>query len=166
MEKLERHGLDLSTASIDLAARASPEVLFLVANADRALPYGDRSFDIVTALDSRLNAAEFDRVLSRGGLLLAAVAGPDDLIELRERLQGSRLEKSRTPRLGEQLEARFALKAQMTVRETRRLGPEELRDFLTATYRGFRRREREAVETLTDMSVTLSHDIMAFEPRP
>lgn len=162
---LERHGVDISPPSIQLAAKASPEVLFVLANADRALPYAGDSFDIVTSIDSRVNAPEFERVLTKQGLVLMAVPGPDDLIELRERIQGAKVEKWRGARVGEALAPRFTLADRMAVREIRKLEPSDLRDLLIATYRGFRQSERAAVEGLTLMSVTMSHDIMVFERR-
>lgn len=51
----------------------------------------------------------------------------------------------------------------MTDRRT--FDPPGLRDLLTATYRGFRKSERAAVESLGAMTVTLSHEVLAFEPR-
>ncbi|MBK5257231.1 MAG: methyltransferase domain-containing protein [Vicinamibacteria bacterium] len=162
---LERHGMDISPASIELAAKASPEVLFVVANADRTLPYAEESFDVLSAIDSRVNAIEFERVLGERGLILVAVPGPDDLIELRERIQGAKVLKSRTDKVRNDLHARFTLADRMTVRESRTLEPPELRDLLSATYRGFRRSEQAAIEALTSLTVTLSHDILVFKRR-
>jgi 23S rRNA (guanine745-N1)-methyltransferase len=162
---LERHGVDISAPSIELAAKASPEVLFIVANADRFLPYADQAFDFVTSIDSRVNASEFARVLRKGGLVLVAVPGPDDLTELRERVLGGQVEKSRAGRIEEELGKSMALRDRTTVRDSRTFEPSVLRDLLTVTYRGFRQSERVAVESLTAMSVTLSHEVLAFERR-
>ncbi len=162
---LECHGLDISAPSIDMAAKASPEILFVVANADRFMPYADRSFDFVTSIDARVNALEFQRVLSGRGLVLFAVPGPDDLMELRERIQGGKALKSRTERVEAELAKHFTLADKLLVRETHTLDPPVLRDLLTATYRGFRQSERAAVESLSTMSVTLCHEILAFQPR-
>jgi 23S rRNA (guanine745-N1)-methyltransferase len=162
---LERHGLDISAPSIEMAARASPEILFVVANADRFMPYADRSFDFVTSIDARANGDEFARVLSTRGLVLFAVPGPDDLMELRERIQGGKALKSRTTRVEEELARHFTLADKMLVRETRTFEPPVLRDLLSVTYRGFRQSERAAVESLSAMSVTLCHEILAFQPR-
>ena len=148
-----------------MAAKASPPVLFVVANADRFLPYADQSFDFVTSIDSRVNAAEFGRVLKPGGLVLVAVPGPDDLIELREKVQGAGVQKSRTPRIEEELGKSLALAERTTVRDQRTFEPATLRDLLTATYRGFRQSERAAVESLGTMNVTMSHEVLAFERR-
>lgn len=162
---LERHGVDISAPSIELAAKTSPDVLFIVANADRFLPYADHAFDFVTSIDSRLNPSEFERVLGKGGLVLVAVPGPDDLIELRERVQGGKVERPRTSRVEEEAGKLFSLVERTTVRDSRTFEPPALRDLLTATYRGFRQSERAAVESLGAMSVTLSHEVLAFERR-
>lgn len=160
---LERHGTDLSAISIELAARASPGALFVVANADRFLPYADQSFDVVTSIDARVHASEFARVARRGGMVLVAVPGPDDLIELRERIQGGRVEKTRAARIMDSLPEPFILKERRTVREKRDLQAKELKDLLVTTYRGFRRSEQEAVKDLTSMTLTMSHEVLAFE---
>ncbi len=162
---LERHGVDISAPSIELAAKSSPDVSFIVANADRCLPYADASFDFVTSIDARVNASEFERVLKPGGLILVAVPAPDDLIELRERIQGGTVEKSRAPRIEDELGKSFTLVDRTTIRDQRLFESAALRDLLTATYRGFRQSERAAVATLTAMSVTLSHEVLAFKRR-
>ena len=162
---LERHGVDISTPSIELAAKASSQVLFVVANADRFLPYADQSFNFVTSIDARVNAAEFSRVLKPGGLVLVAVPGPDDLIELREKVQGAGTHKSRTYRIEEELGESLGLMERTTVREQRTFEPATLRNLLTATYRGFRQSERAAVDSLSAMTVTLSHEVLGFERR-
>jgi 23S rRNA (guanine745-N1)-methyltransferase len=165
IDGLEFHGLDISAPSIELAAKAQPAAFFVVANADRALPYADQSFDFVTSLDSRIHAQEFARVLAEGGLILVAVPAPDDLAELRERIQGVAVAKSRASRVEDEMASLFDVAERTVVRETRSFEPEQLRDLLTATYRGFRKNERAAAESLSSMSVTLSHDLLAFRRR-
>jgi 23S rRNA (guanine745-N1)-methyltransferase len=160
--RLERHGVDISGPSIEFAAKASPEVLFVVANADRFIPYAGDSFDFVTSIDARANAAEFVRILKPRGLVLIAVPGPDDLLELRERIHGARVEKSRASRVEEEFARTLALVDRTTVRENRTFDLPILLDLLRVTYRGFRQSERAAVESLTAMNVTLSHEVLAF----
>ena len=162
---LERHGVDISAPSIELAAKSSPDASFIVANADRSLPYADASFDFLTSIDARLNASEFDRVLKPDGLILVAVPAPDDLIELRARILGGKVEKSRAARIEDGLGKSLTLVDRTTVRDQKLFEPAALRDLLTATYRGFRQSEQAAVSTLADMSVTLSHEILAFKRR-
>src|SRR5208337_54229 len=77
------HGVDISVPAIEAAARRYPECQWIVANADRFVPYADRSFSIVMSITARMNASEFRRVLRDDGRLLVAIPAPDDLIELR-----------------------------------------------------------------------------------
>src|SRR6185436_12415530 len=79
----DAHGVDISTLSVDQAARRFRECEWIVANADRFIPYADRSFSVVLSITARMNAAEFRRVLRGDGRLLVAIPAPDDLIELR-----------------------------------------------------------------------------------
>src|SRR6185436_15269700 len=79
----DAHGVDISIPAIDAAARRYPGCEWIVANADRFLPYGDASFSIVLSITARMNAPEFRRVLRDGGRLLIAIPAPEDLIELR-----------------------------------------------------------------------------------
>jgi len=162
----ELHGVDISSPSIELAAKAAPDTLFVAANADRSLPYEDRSFDVLTSIDARTNAGELARILARDGLLLVAVPALDDLIELREAVQGKKVEKPRTGRVQSDLKGRFRLVDRNTVRDVKFLELPVLRDLLVATYRGFRQSERAAIDALPAMNVTLSHDILAFAPCP
>ncbi len=79
----DAHGVDISTPAVEAAARRYPECEWVVANADRALPYADRSFHILLSITARMNAVEFRRVLRDDGRMLIALPAPDDLIELR-----------------------------------------------------------------------------------
>src|SRR5882672_10280531 len=79
----QAHGIDISTPAVDAAARRYPQCEWIVANADRFLPYADRSFSIVLSITARMNAGEFRRVLRDGGALLVALPAPEDLVELR-----------------------------------------------------------------------------------
>ncbi len=83
------HGIDISIPAVDAAARRYPECEWIVANADRFVPYADRSFSVVLSITARMNAGEFRRVLRDGGQLLVAIPAPDDLVELRGAGRGS-----------------------------------------------------------------------------
>lgn len=157
---VEAHGIDLSTAAVDLAARRYPEGTWIVANADRFLPWADGAFDLVLSIDARLSPAEMRRVLKPEGRLLVAVPGPDDLGELREAVLGERVLKDRLERAVSLLaEAGFEMEARRFVQGTAELGPAEIRDALTATYRSGRESRRARIEALPAMRVTLSHDL-------
>lgn len=159
----EAHGLDISVPAIDLAARTWPACSFVVANADRFLPYADASFDVVTSITARHNSSEFHRVLKPSGTLLIAVAGPDDLIELREAVLGERKLIDRTEAAITAFEREFRLVRQESLRTVARLDRQAIDDVMTSSYRAMRTRERERLSALSGMEVTLSRDVLVFQ---
>jgi 23S rRNA (guanine745-N1)-methyltransferase len=161
---LEAHGLDLSVAAVDLAARRYPEATWVVANADRLLPYADGSFDVVLVLSARLNSAELRRVIAPAGRLLVATPAPDDLVELRGALLGEPLERDRLARAVATLAPDFALEDRTGARHVASLDAAALGDVLAATYRGARHSQQARRQQLGDMRVTMSHDLGRFRP--
>jgi 23S rRNA (guanine745-N1)-methyltransferase len=161
---VEAHGTDISIPAIELAARRWPECAWVVANADRFLPYADGSCAAVTSITARLNPDEFHRVLEPDGTLLLALAGPDDLIELREAILGEGLERDRVERTMATFAPRFTLVRQERVRHVVRLDREAIADVLLSSYRGLRTREREKLGELDAMDVTLARDLLLLRP--
>jgi 23S rRNA (guanine745-N1)-methyltransferase len=139
-------GVDISTAAIDLAARRYPQCEWIVANADRFIPYADASFDLVMSITGRMHPAEFRRVLRDDGFLLVAVSAPDDLIELRGRGR-DRVERTIATFTDFELIKR---ERATTVAE---LNAQDAKDILRATYR-----PRDAAP----QRVTLSLDLLLF----
>ena len=144
------HGVDISVPAIEAAARRYPECEWIVANADRFVPYCDGSFSIVLSITARMNAGEFQRVLREGGRLLVALAAPDDLIELRG--EG----RDRTARTIETFAEHFSLAGRRRVTTTANLDTAAIHDVLHSIYRPMRRQPVEA------MRVTLSLDLLRF----
>jgi 23S rRNA (guanine745-N1)-methyltransferase len=159
---LEAHGLDLSVPAVDLAARRYPDVTWIVANADRFLPYAEKSFDLVLSLDSRLSPGELRRVLAPEGRLVVAVPAPDDLVELRAAVLGEGVLRDRLERAADLLAPDFELEHRRTVRETARMDAAALRDALAATYRGARESRQARLDRIPEMEVTLAHDLAQF----
>ncbi len=155
-------GIDLSTAAIDHAARRFPALVWMVANADRRLPLLDASVDLVLSFHARRNAAECARVLTSVGSLLVATPAQDDLIELRERVQGEGLERDRADQLIAEHEPFFTLADRATAREHHRLPRESLLDLLLGTYRGARASAAARVDALANLDVTLASDFFLF----
>lgn len=158
-------GLDLSVPAIDLAARRSPDVMWVVANADRFLPFPDGSFEVLLSITSRRNASEFSRVLAPGGRAIVVVPGPSDLIELREAVLGEGITRSRVEGVVEDLGAGFDLEQSVRSVQRQMLSRETLVDILRATYRGARRRQLERIESLGDMPVTFESDVLMFRKK-
>ena len=158
------YGVDISVDAIDAAARRFPALHWVVANADRVLPYGDASFDVVTSITARRNATEFRRVLRDDGALLVVVPGPDDLIELRHAVLGEGVERDRVGAAVAAFAPLFALERHERLRHVAHLGAADVADAMTSTYRGLRAGQRERLAALGDMDVTLSRDALLLRP--
>lgn len=146
------HGIDISTPAIDAAARRYPECEWVVANADRFVPYADRSFSVVLSITARMNAPEFRRVLREEGRLLVALPAPEDLIELRGE------DRDRVTRTVETFTPGFSLADQRRVTTTAELDSSAVHDVLLAIYRPRRS------QPVTAARVTFSLDLLLFRP--
>ena len=173
----DAHGVDISIPAIRAAARRFPPGVvpsnigcfeWIVANADRFLPYADASFSAVLSITGRMNAAEFRRVLRSDGRLLVALASPTDLVELRSRMElrggespggeSSDAGRDRVPRTLETFAREFKLADRRRVTTTADLDAEAVRDVLVSIYRPMRSQPAEA------MRVTFSLDLLLFRP--
>jgi 23S rRNA (guanine745-N1)-methyltransferase len=146
------HGVDISVPAIEAAARRYPGCEWIVANADRFIPYADRSFSIVFSITARMNAAEFRRVLGAGGRLLVAVAAPEDLIELRG------AGRDRTAQTIAVFAGAFRLAAQKRATTAAELDAAAVEDVLLSIYRPLGPRPS------APMRLTFSLDLLLFHP--
>ena len=144
------YGVDISTAAVDAAARRYTECEWIVANADRFVPYADATFSIVMSITARMNAGEFRRVLRPDGRLLVAVPAPDDLVELRG------VGRDRVARTIETFSSEFRLIDQRRVTTAAELDAEGVQDVLFSIYRPLR------VQPVVAMRVTFSLDLLLF----
>ena len=147
----DAHGVDISTPAIEAAARRYPECEWVVANADRALPYADRSFHILLSITARMNAAEFRRVLRDDGRMLIALPAPDDLIELRG------TGRDRVDRTLDTFACGFRLIDRSRVSASADLDASAVADVLASIYRPLQPRAAEA------QRVTFSLDLLLFQ---
>jgi len=159
---VEACGVDISLPAIDLAARSYPDCLWLIANADRFLPFQDASLDAVTSITARLNPEEFRRILKPDGRLLVAIPAPDDVLELREAILVDRVEWDRVERTVSMFAPLFELERHQRVSHLAHLDREAIADVMSSSYRGLRTRERERLEQVPPMDVTLSRDLLLF----
>ena len=146
------HGLDISIPAVDAAARRYPSCQWIVANADRFVPYADASFSAVLSITARRNAAEFRRVLRHDGRLLVGIPAPGDLAELRG------AGRDRVPQTVEALAGAFTLIGQRRATTTAGLDAAAVHDVLLSIYRPLRARPPEA------MHLTFSLDLLLFRP--
>lgn len=146
----EAHGVDISIPAVDAAAKRYPGCEWIVANADRYVPYSEASFTILWSITARINATEFRRVLRDGGRLLIAVPAADDLAEIRG--QGH----DRVPRILEMFANGFKLSEQRRATTSADLDAEAVSDLLHSIYRPIQSKAIEA------MRVTFSLDLLLF----
>lgn len=161
---VDAHGTDISVPAIELAARRYRDCSWVVANADRFLPYADGAFRAVASITARMNPEEFRRVLAPVGTLLVVLPGADDLIELRAAVLGERLERDRVERTVATFAPAFTLASHERLAHVATLDRESMVDVMSSSYRGLRAREREKLEALEAMEVTLSRDVLLFTP--
>lgn len=150
----DAHGVDISIPAVDAAARRYKDCEWMVANADRALPYADRSFSILLSITARMNAGEFRRVLRDDGRLLIGVPSPEDLIELRG------TGRDRVPRTLDTFAHGFKLMEQSRVSSCADLDAAAVGDVLLSIYRPMQPR------AATAMRLTFSLDLLLFEATP
>lgn len=146
----EAHGIDISTRAIDAAARRYPECEWIVANADRFVPYSDGSFSRVMSITARMNPAEFRRVMRDRGRLLVALPAPDDLIELRG------VGRDRVERTVAAFARRFQLVNRQRIATVAELDAAAADDVLVSIYRPIR------AQLVKAMRVTFSLDVLLF----
>jgi 23S rRNA (guanine745-N1)-methyltransferase len=158
-------GVDLSTAAAEYAARRFPALTWVVANADRRLPFLDQSIDLVISIHGRRNPEECARVLTPNGFLLIAVPAPDDLAQLRVVLLGQSVERNRLAAVVEEHKEHFTVVERFTAREQRRVDAIVLRDLLRSTYRGARTSTAHRLEGLDSLDLTLASDIAVLARR-
>ena len=160
----EAHGVDISVPTIDTAARRFPALHWVVANADRILPYADASFHAVTSVTARRNAVEFRRVLREDGVLLVVVPGPDDLVELRDAVLGEAVLRDRVADAAAVFAPLFTLERHERLRHVAHLDAAAIRDVMVSTYRAGRTSQHERLTALGALDVTLSRDALLFRP--
>jgi 23S rRNA (guanine745-N1)-methyltransferase len=149
---LDPHGIDISIPAIDAAAKRYHGYEWVVANADRVIPYSDASFTAVLSITGRMNPAEFHRVLKPGGRLLVALAAPDDLIELR----GSG--RDRVERTLAEFATGFRLIEQRRATTHADLDTAAVEDVLQSIYRPMQATPARALQ------VTFSLDLLLLQP--
>jgi 23S rRNA (guanine745-N1)-methyltransferase len=161
----EGWGVDISTAAIDAAARAYPVARWVVANADRTMPFADGCFDLIISITARKNPAEFRRLLAPSGHLLVVVAHEDDQVELRGSLFGELPDSDRAGATATAFEPLFELEGERVVSSRALLDPLGLKDLLLGSYRGERFRAQEGLAGLRPLEVTLSYRLLSFRVR-
>jgi 23S rRNA (guanine745-N1)-methyltransferase len=146
------YGIDIAIPAIEAAARRWPECEWIVANADRFVPWAAASFSLVWSITARMNPAEFRRVIRPDGRLLIAIPAPDDLIELRG------AGRDRVARTVEDFAPFFDLSEQRRATTAADLDASAAEDVLLSIYRPMR------AHPVTAARLTFSLDLLLFRP--
>jgi 23S rRNA (guanine745-N1)-methyltransferase len=149
----DAHGVDISLPAIEAAAKRYPDCEWVVANADRFVPYAGATFTRVLTITARMNSGEFRRVLRDDGRLLVAIPAPDDLVELRG------AGRDRVERTIETFANDFTIIDQWRATTAADLDRDAVHDVLLSIYRP------RSVERVEPMRVTFSLDLLLFVPR-
>jgi len=160
----EGHGLDISVVAIEAAAKRRPDLHWVVANADRFLPYANASFRLVMSITAQRNPEGFRRVLRDDGALLLVVPAPDDLIEARELILGEGIERDRVEKAIAAFAPLFVLDRHERIRHAVRLDAAAVRDVMAGSYRAGRASRRAKLAEISELDVTLSRDALLFRP--
>jgi 23S rRNA (guanine745-N1)-methyltransferase len=161
----ERWGVDLSAAALEHGAARDPAGRYVVANADRRLPFFEHVFKIVLTLTGPKAPDEFARLIEPDGRLLVAVPDDDDLLELRQALLGRATALGHAAAARARFERSFELLSERRLSARQRLDAPALADLLATSYRGARVSQRERLLDLPDLEVTTSHVLLILRPR-
>lgn len=156
-------GLDLSAHAAEAAARAYPELAWIVANGDRRLPVRDGALDLVLSVTARRAPEEFARVLAPRGRALVVVPAADDLAEFRASVLGEARPLDAARPLADEFAPAFRALGERELRARVTLDAAALRDLALATYRGARGPREERLAELRELAVTLAWRVAHFE---
>jgi 23S rRNA (guanine745-N1)-methyltransferase len=162
---LDACGIDLSAGAIRLAARLAPALTWIVANADRGLPFADASVDLALSIFGRRPAAMLHRALRPSGTLIVAVPAEDDLIELRAAARGREGAGAGGADAAAELVPYFVVTREDASRRRIRHDRSAIEDALSMSYRGARRSERTRLAGVSQLDVTVSARILTLVPR-
>jgi 23S rRNA (guanine745-N1)-methyltransferase len=151
--KFRACGIDISLPAITASAKRYPGCEWIVANADRFVPYAEQSFSKVISLTARMHPDEFHRVLRPDGKLLVAIPAPDDLIELRGN------GRDRVHRTVETFAGKFSLIQQERATTTADLDADAIAHILLSIYRPMQAKPPQPGR------VTFSLDLLLFNSR-
>jgi 23S rRNA (guanine745-N1)-methyltransferase len=158
------YGLDVSREAVRVAARAWPDVLFLVNDVKHRICVADHGADLLLNVFAPRNPAEFARVLRPGGLLLVAIPGRDHLAELRAMVPLLGMEADKPNRTVARLAGGFELAGEEALEYDREMPAEDLLDLLRMTPHHWHLDDdaRAGVASLDRVRVTVSMLLLRF----
>lgn len=159
-------GLDIAKPAIQLAARRSRQVTWLVGSG-ATLPFADGSLDLVCNLFTQLHVNEIRRVLVADGHALVVTPAADHLWEMRAGLFES-VQPHEPDKFVSEFEPHFELVAQSELGFALDLDASALRQLLTMTPYVWKARpeRRAALESSGGLHTHAAFALLVFKARP
>ena len=156
-------GSDISKWALDLAARGSSNVDWIVAS-NRELPIADDSVDLITCVFGFPHLDCFRRVLALGGWLLLVESASDHLVELRSLIY----DDVETKQSGIEAKRGFTLIDRDALRYETTVQGEHVWDLLAMTPHFYRASEsaKARVEGTRELALTVSIRLSIYEATP
>ena len=160
-------GFDISKSAVQACCRRTKTIQWLVASvAD--IPLSDNSADLILSVFSRIDWAEFGRILKPGGRVLVLGPGPDHLLELRQQIYTD-VRPYQEDKLLSQLPDDFTLLTQDKVTDTMQLDSAQIiQDLLAMTphYWHIKPAQREALQQLQQLTCRIDMRRYVIEYQP
>ncbi|WP_461534670.1 putative RNA methyltransferase [Spongorhabdus nitratireducens] len=161
------YGLDISKNAIQACCRRSKSINWLVASVSN-MPVADHSMDVIFSIFSRIDWAEFSRVLKPGGHVLALGPGSNHLLELRQAIYGE-VRSYKTDKLLKELPESIVAESVTPVQDRFTLeSSQAIQDLLAMTphYWHIKPEQREKLEQLNILECTLDMQLFHFRYQP
>lgn len=161
-------GIDIAKEGILLASKASPDLIWCVADLANS-PFGDRRFNAILNILSPSNYAEFGRLLAEDGVLIKVIPGNSYLQELRELLYGRKSrERDSIDHTIELFSRYFELIETKEIRYRKRLNPEQsgLLVHMTPLSWGASPEFKMSASLARELEVTVDFTVLYGKPKP
>lgn len=161
-------GIDIAKEGIVMAAKASPDQIWCVADL-ASTPFADHRFDAIVNILSPSNYAEFGRLLKQDGLLIKVIPGSSYLQELRELLYGRKSrEQDSSAHTIELFGRRFDLIGTEEILYRKKLDSEQSRHLvhMTPLSWGASPEWKSAANLPDELEVTVDLTLLYGKPKP
>jgi 23S rRNA (guanine745-N1)-methyltransferase len=163
-------GMDISKEAARLAARRYRDIRFVVASVWRRILFSSHSIQVLLNIFAPRNGAEFDRVITRDGMLLVAIPSPDHLMNLRSDLGLLGIEPHKEQRVIEQFRGAFKLTGKQTIAFEMHLTGVDMLNLIQMTpnywHISISRETRDAIQSAESARTEASFTILQFHSRP
>jgi 23S rRNA (guanine745-N1)-methyltransferase len=126
-------GMDISKDAAGLASKRYKDIRFIVASTKQKILFANDSIQVLLNIFAPRNAAEFDRVMAKAGILIVVIPNPDHLADLPSSLMRLGIEPDKERRVVEQFAGMFRLAEKQTIEYEMYLNGGELLDLMRMT---------------------------------